>query len=58
MDRIHQSDFVKQEKASWFNRLAVLETRADKRTTLVWNVYLPVIFFGYGFVLGKINNVM
>ena len=41
-------------QASWFARLAVLEARASKRANLIWLLYLPVIFFVYGFVLGRI----
>ena len=33
-------------------RLAALEARAMKRATLANILYLPIIFFGYGFLLG------
>ena len=30
----------------------MLETRADKRASFIWRIYLPVIFFMYGLLLG------
>ena len=33
-------------------RLAALEARAMKRASLTSVLYLPIIFFGYGFLLG------
>ena len=33
-------------------RLAALEARAMKRASLAIILYLPIIFFGYGFLLG------
>ena len=39
--------------SKWFSRLAVLEARGRKRSSLVWTFYLPVIFFAYGVLLGK-----
>ena len=42
----------RERQAKWFNRLAVLETRADKRATLIWQIYLPVIFTVYALLLG------
>ena len=33
-------------------RLAALEARAMKRSNFITMLYLPVIFFGYGFLLG------
>ena len=33
-------------------RLAALEARAMKRASLGALLYLPIIFFGYGFLLG------
>ena len=44
---------LKNISIKWFNRLAVLEARARKRSSLVWTFYLPVIFFAYGVLLGK-----
>jgi hypothetical protein len=35
-------------------RLAALEARAMKRANLTTILYLPVIFFGYGFLLGTV----
>ena len=34
------------------SRLAALESRAMKKATLTNVLYLPIIFFGYGFLLG------
>ena len=34
-------------------RLAALEARAIKRANIVTTLYLPVIFFAYGFLLGR-----
>ena len=34
-------------------RLAALEARAMKRANLMTILYLPIIFFGYGFLLGN-----
>ena len=42
--------------AGTFNRLAVLETRANLRNTWVWRLYLPVIFFSYGLLLGQFTT--
>ena len=36
----------------FFKRLAALEARAVKRTSVTLLLYLPIIFFGYGFLLG------
>ena len=35
------------------SRLAALEARAMKRASYSATLYLPIIFFGYGFLLGK-----
>ncbi|CAI8009436.1 ABC transporter G family member 8 [Geodia barretti] len=35
-------------------RLAALEARAMKRANLMTILYLPIIFFGYGFLLGTV----
>ena len=45
---------LKNISKKWFNRLSVLEARARKRSSLIWTFYLPVIFFAYGVLLGKI----
>ena len=37
-------------------RLAALEARAMKRANLVTVFYLPIIFFGYGFLLGRTHT--
>lgn len=34
-------------------RLAALEARGAKRATLSVILYLPIIFFAYGFLLGE-----
>ena len=36
----------------FFQRLAALEARAVKRTSFTALLYLPIIFFAYGFLLG------
>ncbi len=46
------------KSASSFDRLSVLETRAGKRSSIIWRLYLPVIFFVYGVLLGKNYHVV
>ena len=52
----NEDRFEKSKTAGLLNRLAVLEARAHKRTTLVWKAYLPAMFFLFAFVLGKSSN--
>ena len=42
----------KRDMARMFDRLAVLETRAGKRSNFIWRAYLPLTFFAYGLLLG------
>ena len=44
---------VTGEQTSAFARMAVLEARAAKRTSVGVLALLPFIFFTYGFVLGR-----
>ena len=41
------------KQSSTFNRIAVLEARADKRASLKVLLFLPAMFLLFGFVLGK-----
>ena len=41
---------------STFSRLASLEARGAKRANRLQALYLPVIFFAYGLLLGKKVN--
>ena len=49
---IEQATKVNRQ-ANFFDRLAVLEARASLKTTLIWRLYLPVIFLSYGILLGE-----
>lgn len=40
--------------ADMFSRWAALEARGSKRATWGQLLYLPIIFFGYGFLLGEL----
>ena len=40
-------------RASTFTRMAVLEARAAKRASVGTLAFVPVMFFVFGFVIGK-----
>ena len=42
------------KQSSAFNRMAVLEARADKRASPKVLLFLPAMFLLFGFVLGKL----
>ncbi len=50
---LHGGKKLEGHRASTFYRLATLEARGAKRSRWMNTLYLPVIFFAYGFLLGK-----
>ena len=52
--QIHVVSFRRScNTAGSMNRLGALEARATKRAKVGQTLYLPVIFIGYGLLLGK-----
>ena len=50
---VYGSKSVGVRGTSTFTRMAVLEARAAKRTSVGTLAFVPVMFFAFGFALGK-----
>ena len=46
---------VENRHAGTFHRMAALETRGSKRADFFKKIYIPVVFFAYAFLLGKLS---
>ena len=49
---------LSSERPSQFDQVAALEARAKKKSSFGHTIYLPVIFFMYGFLLGQYSHVI